>query len=185
MSKKIKELELNALRDDVQGRQGLRPARAAQARLGRRLRDSARSCARRRSACKMVKNTLVKKVFDENGVQGRPGRGPTLLVLGRGQHQGTRHRGRRDAQGPRRRTRRRRTSSRTRRRSRTASRSRSRSPRRCRPARRRSAACVAAILGPACRDRRLPRRPGEPARRHPQGDRGEGRARPTAAPAAG
>ena len=39
---------------------------------------------------KMVKNSLVKKVFDENGVKVDAGRGPDAPVLGRGQHQGTR-----------------------------------------------------------------------------------------------
>jgi large subunit ribosomal protein L10 len=81
MSKKIKELELNALRATFKGVKDLvllEPLKldsAADFEMRKKLRD-------KKIRVKMVKNSLVKKVFDENGVKVDPGSGPTLLVWG-------------------------------------------------------------------------------------------------------
>jgi large subunit ribosomal protein L10 len=83
MSKKIKELELNDLRKTFKGvrdfvlLQPLKLDSAADYQLRRGLRE-------KKIRVKMVKNTLVKKVFDENGVKVDPGAGPTLLCWGAG-----------------------------------------------------------------------------------------------------
>lgn len=81
MSKKIKELELNDLRKALKGvrdcvlLQPLKLDSAADYTLRKQLRD-------KKIRVKMVKNTLVKKVFAENGVTVDPGSGPTLLCWG-------------------------------------------------------------------------------------------------------
>jgi ribosomal protein L10 len=81
MSKKIKELELTALRKTFQGVKDmvlLEPLKldsAADFEMRKKLRD-------KKIRVKMVKNSLVKKVFDENGVKVDPGSGPTLLCWG-------------------------------------------------------------------------------------------------------
>src|SRR5690349_6186530 len=81
MSKKIKELELNDLRKTFEGVRDLvllEPLKldsAADYELRKKLRE-------KKIRVKMVKNTLVKKVFDENGVKVDPGAGPTLLCWG-------------------------------------------------------------------------------------------------------
>lgn len=81
MSKKIKELELNTLRATFKGVKDLvllEPIKldsATDYELRKRLRE-------KKMSIKMVKNTLVKKVFTENGLQVETGGGPTLLVWG-------------------------------------------------------------------------------------------------------
>jgi ribosomal protein L10 len=81
MSKKIKELELNALRSTIKGVKDmvlLEPLKldsAADYEMRKKLRD-------KKIRVKMVKNSLVKKVFDENGVKVDAGAGPTLLCWG-------------------------------------------------------------------------------------------------------
>src|SRR5262249_43362458 len=83
MSKKIKELELNDLRKTFKGVRDLvllEPLKldsAADYELRKKLRE-------KKIRVKMVKNTLVKKVFDENGVKVDPGAGPTILCWGAG-----------------------------------------------------------------------------------------------------
>ena len=81
MSKKIKEMELNALRTTFQGvkalviLQPLKLDSAADFEMRKKLRD-------KKIRVKMVKNSLVKKVFDENGVKVDAGQGPTMLCWG-------------------------------------------------------------------------------------------------------
>lgn len=81
MSKKIKELELNDLRKTFKGVRDfvlLEPLKldsAADYTLRKGLRE-------KKIRVKMVKNSFVKKVFDENGVKVDPGVGPTLLCWG-------------------------------------------------------------------------------------------------------
>jgi large subunit ribosomal protein L10 len=81
MSKKIKELELNALRQTFKGVRDLvlvEPLKldsATDYELRKKLRE-------KKIRVKMVKNSLVKKVFTENGVQVDAGSGPTLLIWG-------------------------------------------------------------------------------------------------------
>ena len=83
MSKKIKEMELNALRTTFQGvrdlviLQPLKLDSAADFEMRKKLRD-------KKIRVKLVKNSLVKKVFDENGVKVDAGSGPTLLCWGAG-----------------------------------------------------------------------------------------------------
>jgi large subunit ribosomal protein L10 len=83
MSKKIKEMELNALRTTFKGvkdmvlLQPLKLDSAADFEMRKKLRD-------KKIRVKMVKNSLVKKVFDENGVKVDAGAGPTLLCWGAG-----------------------------------------------------------------------------------------------------
>src|SRR5436190_7574452 len=81
MSKKVKELELNNLRATFKGVKDmilLEPLKLDSATdfdMRRKLRE-------KKIRVKMVKNSLVKKVFDENGVAVDPGVGPTLLIWG-------------------------------------------------------------------------------------------------------
>jgi ribosomal protein L10 len=81
MSKKIKELELNNLRATFKGVKDmvlLEPLKldsASDFEMRKKLRE-------KKIRVKMVKNSLVKKVFDENGVAVETGSGPTLLVWG-------------------------------------------------------------------------------------------------------
>jgi ribosomal protein L10 len=81
MSKKIKEMELNALRTTFKGvkdmvlLQPLKLDSAADFEMRKKLRD-------KKIRVKLVKNSLVKKVFDENGVKVDAGAGPTLLCWG-------------------------------------------------------------------------------------------------------
>ena len=81
MSKKIKELELNNLRATFKGvmdmvlLEPLKLDSATDFELRKKLRE-------KKIRVKMVKNSLVKKVFDENGVKIDAGAGPTLLVWG-------------------------------------------------------------------------------------------------------
>jgi ribosomal protein L10 len=81
MSKKIKELELNALRKTFQGvkdyviLEPLKVDAATDFEMRKKLRD-------KKIRVQMVKNSLVKKVFTENGVAVEPGSGPTLLIWG-------------------------------------------------------------------------------------------------------
>jgi ribosomal protein L10 len=81
MSKKIKEMELNDLRATFKGvkdmvlLQPLKLDSAADYEMRKKLRE-------KKIRVKMVKNSLVKKVFDENGVKVDVGVGPTLLCWG-------------------------------------------------------------------------------------------------------
>ena len=81
MSKKVKELELNDLRKTFKGVKDyvlLQPVKLDSATdydMRKKLRE-------KKIRVKMVKNSLVKKVFDENGVKVDPGSGPTLLCWG-------------------------------------------------------------------------------------------------------
>jgi ribosomal protein L10 len=81
MSKRIKELELNDLRKTFKGvrdfvlLQPLKLDSAADYEMRKTLRA-------KKIRVKMVKNSFVKKVFDENGVKVDPGAGPTLLCWG-------------------------------------------------------------------------------------------------------
>ncbi len=81
MSKKIKELELNVLRQTFKGVRDLvllEPIKldsATDYEMRKKLRE-------KKIQVKMVKNTLMKKVFTENAVQVDAGSGPTLLVWG-------------------------------------------------------------------------------------------------------
>jgi ribosomal protein L10 len=81
MSKKIKELELNALRKTFQGVKDyvvVEPVKldsATEYEFRKKLRE--KNCS-----VKLVKNTLAKKVFSENGIQAEVFTGPTLLVWG-------------------------------------------------------------------------------------------------------
>src|SRR5262249_6009549 len=81
MSKKIKELELNALRKTFKGVKDyviLEPMKvdaATDFEMRKKLRE-------KKIRVQLVKNSLVKKVFTENGVQVEPGAGPTLLIWG-------------------------------------------------------------------------------------------------------
>src|SRR4029078_8922853 len=92
MSKKIKEMELNDLRATIKGvkdmvlLQPLKLDSAADFEMRKKLRE-------KKIRVKMVKNSLVKKVFDENGVKVDAGAGPTLLCWGAGRGQGLRHAG--------------------------------------------------------------------------------------------
>src|SRR6516162_7579076 len=81
MSKKIKEFELNDLRKTFKGVRDfvlLQPIKLDSA-ADYEMRKGLRA---KKIRVKMVKNTLVKKVFDENGVKVDPGAGPTLLCWG-------------------------------------------------------------------------------------------------------
>ena len=81
MSKKIKELELNTLRATFKGvrdmvlLEPLKVDSATDYEFRKKLRD-------KKIRVKMVKNSLVKKVFTENGVSVDCGSGPTLLAWG-------------------------------------------------------------------------------------------------------
>lgn len=81
MSKKIKELELNALRKTFVGVKSfviLEPVKldsATEHEFRKKLRE-------KKVSVKLVKNTLVKKVFTENGIQVDAFSGPTLLIWG-------------------------------------------------------------------------------------------------------
>jgi large subunit ribosomal protein L10 len=81
MSKKIKELELNSLQKTFKGVRDLliiEPVKldsATDFEMRKKLRE-------KKIQVKMVKNSLVRKVFTENGVQVDTGSGPTLLVWG-------------------------------------------------------------------------------------------------------
>jgi ribosomal protein L10 len=81
MSKKIKELELNEIRKTFKGVRDfvlLEPLKldsAADYTLRKSLRD-------KKIRVKMVKNSFVRKVFDENGIKVDTGSGPTLLCWG-------------------------------------------------------------------------------------------------------
>jgi ribosomal protein L10 len=81
MSKKIKDLELNHLRETFKGVKDmvlLEPLKldsASDFEMRKKLRE-------KKIKVKMVKNSLMKKVFDENGVAVDIGVGPTLLVWG-------------------------------------------------------------------------------------------------------
>jgi large subunit ribosomal protein L10 len=83
MSKKIKEMELNDLRATIKGvkdmvlLQPLKLDSAADFEMRKKLRE-------KKIRVRMVKNSLVKKVFDENGVKVDAGEGPTLLCWGAG-----------------------------------------------------------------------------------------------------
>jgi len=81
MSKKIKELELNALRTAFNGVKDyvlLEPIKvdsATEYEFRKRLRE-------KKCSAKLVKNSLAKKVFTENGIAVEAWGGPTLLVWG-------------------------------------------------------------------------------------------------------
>jgi ribosomal protein L10 len=81
MSKKVKELELNALRDAFRGVKDfviVEPVKldsATEYEFRKKLRE-------KKCSVKLVKDTLAKKVFTENGVQVDAFSGPTLLVWG-------------------------------------------------------------------------------------------------------
>jgi len=81
MSKKIKELELNALRQTFQGvrdyviLEPLKVDAGTDYEFRKKLRE-------KKCRVQLVKNSFVKKVFTENGVQVETGAGPTLLIWG-------------------------------------------------------------------------------------------------------
>ncbi len=81
MSKKIKEMELNALRSTFKGvkdyvvLEPLTVDSSTDYEFRKQLRE-------KKCRVQMVKNTLMKKVFTENGMEIDPGSGPTLLVWG-------------------------------------------------------------------------------------------------------
>lgn len=81
MSKKIKELELNALRKTFEGVKNyviLEPIKvdsATEFEFRKRLRE-------KKARAQLVKNTFVKKVFTENGIAVGDLSGPTLLCWG-------------------------------------------------------------------------------------------------------
>lgn len=81
MSKKVKELELNALRKKFQGVKDfviVEPVKldsATEYEFRKKLRE-------KKASVKLVKNTLAKKVFTENGIQVDVFSGPTLLIWG-------------------------------------------------------------------------------------------------------
>lgn len=81
MSKKIKELELNALRATFKGVRDyviLEPVKVDSAtdfEFRKRLRE-------KKAKAQLVKNTLMRKVFTENGVAVDAWSGPALLVWG-------------------------------------------------------------------------------------------------------
>lgn len=81
MSKKIKEMELKALRDTFKGVKDyvvLEPIKldsAADYEFRKKLRE-------KKCSAKMVKNSLIQKVFDENGVALKGLSGVTILVWG-------------------------------------------------------------------------------------------------------
>jgi ribosomal protein L10 len=81
MSKKIKEFELNTLRKTFQGVKNyviLEPIKVDSAtdfEFRRKLRE-------KKAKAQLVKNTLAKKVFGENGINIDGWAGPTLLVWG-------------------------------------------------------------------------------------------------------
>lgn len=81
MSKKIKELELNALRKTFTGvkdyviLEPLKVDAATDFEMRKKLRE-------KKIRVQLVKNSFAKKVFTENGVQVEPGSGPTLLIWG-------------------------------------------------------------------------------------------------------
>ena len=81
MSKKIKELELTTLRKTFQGvkdyviLEPLKVDAATDFEMRKKLRE-------KKIRVQMVKNSFVKKVFSENGVQAEVGGGPTLLIWG-------------------------------------------------------------------------------------------------------
>jgi len=83
MSKKIKELELNALRKTFQGVKDyvlLEPLKldsATEFEFRKKLRE-------RKCKAQLVKNSFAKKVFTENGIAVDAWAGPTLLVWGAG-----------------------------------------------------------------------------------------------------
>jgi large subunit ribosomal protein L10 len=81
MSKKIKELELNSLRQTFKGVKDyvlvepLKLDSATDFDMRKKLRE-------KKIRVKMVKNSLVKRVFTENGIAVDAGSGPTLLIWG-------------------------------------------------------------------------------------------------------
>lgn len=81
MSKKIKDLELNALRRTFEGVKNyviLEPVKvdsATEFEFRKRLRE-------KKAKAQLVKNTLVRKVFTENGIAVDAWSGPALLVWG-------------------------------------------------------------------------------------------------------
>lgn len=81
MSKKIKELELNTLRKTFQGvvnyviLEPIKVDAATDFEFRRKLRE-------KKGRVQLVKNTLARKVFTENGIEVDGWSGPTLLVWG-------------------------------------------------------------------------------------------------------
>src|SRR4051794_4019481 len=81
MSKKIKELELNALRQTFKGvkdyiiLEPLKVDAAIDYDFRKKLRE-------KKVRVQLVKNSFARKVFTENGVQVDTGSGPTLLIWG-------------------------------------------------------------------------------------------------------
>lgn len=81
MSRQVKEMELNALRQTFQGIKDyvvLEPIKldsATDYEFRKKLRE-------KQCRAKVVKNTLIQKVFQENGVAYQDLSGPTLLVWG-------------------------------------------------------------------------------------------------------
>jgi len=81
MSKKIKEMELNALRATFKGvkdyvvLEPLKVDSATDYEFRKRLRE-------KQCRAKLVKNTLLQKVFNENGISVSGLSGPTLIVWG-------------------------------------------------------------------------------------------------------
>lgn len=83
MSKKIKDLELSALRKTFQGvkdyvvLEPLKVDSATEYEFRKKLRE-------KKCSAKLVKNSFAKKVFTENGIAVDVWSGPTLLVWGAG-----------------------------------------------------------------------------------------------------
>ena len=83
MSKKIKDLELNALRKTFQGvkdyvvLEPLKVDSATEYEFRKKLRE-------KKCKAQLVKNSFAKKVFTENGIAVDAWAGPTLLVWGAG-----------------------------------------------------------------------------------------------------
>jgi ribosomal protein L10 len=81
MSKKVKQLELNELRQLFRGvrdmvlLQPLQLDSSSDFHMRRKLRE-------RNIRVRMVKNTFARKIFQENGLAIEPGPGPTLVIWG-------------------------------------------------------------------------------------------------------
>src|SRR5438105_2950289 len=81
MSKKIKELELNALRQTFKGVKDYVILEPLKVDSGTDF-EFRRKLRAQKVRVQLVKNSLAKKVFTENGVAVDTGAGPTLLIWG-------------------------------------------------------------------------------------------------------
>ncbi len=82
MSKKVKELELNDLRRTLKGVKDLVLLEPLKLDSAADYESAALRSRAKKIRVKMVKNSLVKKIFTENGVKADPGSGPTLVCWG-------------------------------------------------------------------------------------------------------